>query len=186
MRKYDKQNRRWKILFQIPGLSAFPHIQRSFARVLKPYQTLFIYPFTLRDKFFKKFAQKSQTFIGLESSVKSLLYYDHIIAAAARCPFSGSHIDACDHYPWQWNKRLFGCTPVIRDFGFESEILAEILEIASFQDIGQKFCRELNELVYFVLDETYFGVKDFRNYLIESIVDEEVVDDIIDSVFVLD
>ena len=75
---------------------------------------------------------------------------------------------------------------MIRDFGFESEILAEILEIASFQDIGQKFCRELNELVYFLLDKTYFGVKDFRNYLIESIVDEEVVDDIIDSVFVLD
>ena len=186
MRKYEKRNRRWKILFQIPGFSAFPFIKRSFDRILKPYQVLFVYPFTLRDKYFKKFAKKSQTFIGLESSFKSLLYYDHIIASAARCPFSGSHIDACDSYPWQWNKRLFGCTPIVRDLGFESEMLAEILEIVSFQDLGHRLCREINELVYFLLDRVYFGVKNFRNYLIESIVDEDSeIDSIIDKVFTL-
>ena len=181
MRKYDKRNQRWKILFQVPGFAAFKYIKKSFHRVLKPYETLFVYPFTLRDKYFKKFAKKSQVFIGLESSMKSLLYYDHIIASAAKCPFSGSHIDACDYYPWQWNKRIFGCTPVLRDIGFESEILAEIIGVTSFQDAGGKFCKNLNDFMYYFLDKLYFRVKDFRNYLIESIVDDELVDDIVEK-----
>jgi len=181
MRKFDKFKKRWKMFFQIPGAAAFPYIQRSINRILYPYKTLFIAPFMIRDKYFRKFADKESTFVGLENAAKTVLYYDHVIAQAARCPFTGSHIDACDSYPWQHNKRLFSCGHLVRDVGLESEIFAEMLEIASVQDSALKFCRQWNSMVYYWLDKAYFGVKSARVYLIQSIVDNDEIDSILDK-----